>query len=130
MNSAVLPGASSPSLVLVVDDDAAIRQSLQWTLEDEGFAVDTAGNGEEAAASAAARPPAVVVLDFGLPAADGAAVAADLRARCGIHLPVLLITADGRAAEKAQRAGAFAYLHKPFEMDQLVELVQTALRTS
>ena len=114
--------------ILVVDDDHGIRQSLQWTLEDEGFTVDTAGDGSEAAARAAARPPALVILDYGLPATDGATVAKELRASCGAQLPILLITADGRAAEKAQRAGAHAYLHQPFDLDELVELVQSIVR--
>jgi len=118
-------GAAPP--VLVVDDDPKVREVAVWALEDEGFAVEQAAGRREAAERARRRPPALVVLDMGLPPDDGGTVAADLRAACGEHLPILVITADGRASEKARRVGAFAYLHKPFDLDQLVRLVRSGL---
>ena len=72
----------------------------------------------------------MVVLDVGLPNADGAVVAARLRQVCGEELPILIMTADGRAAEKAQRAGTYAYLHKPFHDEALVAAVQRGLGTA
>ena len=116
--------------VLVVDDDANVRQVVQWTLEDAGFSVEVAGDGQSALKRAVAQRPAVVVLDIGLPDGDGAGVAARLRAACGDHLPIVVVTADGRAAEKARRAGAYAYLHKPFDGDELVAVVQRGLGTA
>ncbi len=113
--------------VLVVDDDARIRQAVQWTLEDEGLTVLVAADGRQAEQRAAERTPAVVVLDMGLPDLDGASLAARLRQRCGAELPILLITADGRAREKAGLTGAYAYLSKPFQMDELVRLVRVAV---
>ena len=113
--------------VLVVDDDARMRQVIQWALEDEGYAVVAAADGAQAVAAAADHPPAVVVLDDGLPRGDGAAVAGQLRAlSAGAAPPIVLVTADGRAAEKAARAGAVAYLHKPFELEDLVRAVGRA----
>jgi DNA-binding response OmpR family regulator len=113
--------------VLVVDDDPHVRQVVEWALEDAGFAVALAGDGRAALERAAARRPAVVVLDVGLPDGDGAIVAARLREACGDNLPIVVVTADGRAAEKAARAGAYAYLHKPFDGDELVALVRRGL---
>ena len=119
--------AGGPGPVLVVDDDPEMRDVAVWALEDEGFAVEQAASRREAAERARHRPPALVVLDMGLPPDSGDAVAADLRAACGDHLAILVVTADGRASEKARRVGAFAYLHKPFDVDQLVRLVRSRL---
>ena len=120
--------ADTSALVLVVDDDADVRLVVQWALEDAGFSVATAANGDAALVHASTNRPGVVVLDFGLPGADGAAVAGRLRNTCGGTLPILLITADGRAAEKAARVGAYTYLHKPFEDDALIAAVRRGLR--
>ena len=116
--------------VLVVDDDPKMREVAVWALEDEGFVVEAAADRQEASERARQRPPALVVLDMGLPPDNGDTVAADLRAACGEHLPILLMTADGKASEKARRVGAFAYLHKPFDLDQLVRLVRDRLASS
>jgi DNA-binding response OmpR family regulator len=114
--------------ILVVDDDARMRQAIQWTLEDEGFVVDTAGDGRQALACMARHTPALVVLDMGLPDIDGATLAGRLRRAAAIAVPILLVTADGHAAEKARRVGAFAYLHKPFDIAALVASVQQGLK--
>jgi DNA-binding response OmpR family regulator len=120
-------GGSADNVVLVVEDDPQVRQSVQWSLEDEGLTVEIAADGREALFKASRLQPALVVLDHGLPDRNGAEVAAELRQRCGDHLPILLFTGDGQAKEKAAAAGAFAYLHKPFDMDRLVKLVHDSL---
>jgi DNA-binding response OmpR family regulator len=117
----------SAAPVLVVDDDPHLRRLLAWALEDEGIAVETAADGYEAIARLAQRRPALVVLDMGLPGRDGYAVADSLRAAYGGTVPILVLTADGRAAAKAQRVGAFAYLPKPFELEELLAAVQRGL---
>jgi DNA-binding response OmpR family regulator len=116
--------------ILVVDDDPGLREIIRETLEDEGLAVDVAGDGLQALALAARRRPELVILDWGLPMFDGGVVAARLRGLHGDGLRVLIVTADGRAAEKARRAGAFAYLHKPFDVDVLMDMVRRGLATS
>jgi CheY-like chemotaxis protein len=115
--------------VLVVDDDPRMRDVAVWALEDEGLLVESAANRAEATERARRHQPALVVLDMSLPPDDGTTVAAELRATCGEHLPILVVTADGRAAEKARRVSAFAYLHKPFDVEQLVQLVRKKLAT-
>lgn len=115
---------SSHPPVLVVDDDPDVRQVLRWALEDAGFDVLTAADGPTAFAQAELRTPSVVVLDHGLPSPDGTQVAARLRQICGEQLPILIVTADGRAAEKARQAGAYAFLHKPFDDAVLVAAVR------
>jgi two-component system chemotaxis response regulator CheY len=115
--------------VLVVDDDPDVRQVLRWALEDAGFEVLTAADAPTAFAQAELRPPGVVVLDHGLPRTDGTQVAAGLRRICGEQLPILIVTADGRAAEKARRAGAYGFLHKPFDDVVLVAAVRRGFAT-
>jgi DNA-binding response OmpR family regulator len=69
----------------------------------------------------------LVVLDMGLPGLDGHGVAAALCGRYGTAPPILVVTADGRAMEKAQRVGAYAYLHKPFAIQRFVTQVLQGL---
>jgi len=113
--------------VLVVEDEVDMRDTLRWALEDEGIAVQVALDGLAAVASAAQCEPAVVVLDMGLPGLDGIGVARELRARYGSGLPILVVTAAGGAAEKARQIGAFAYLHKPFDLNAFVACVRRGL---
>jgi two-component system KDP operon response regulator KdpE len=113
--------------VLVVDDDAQVRQAIRWALEDEGLAVVTAADGHEALGLAVERRPDLVVLDLTLPEMNGYAVARGLRAGHARPIPILLITADGQAPLKAQRVGAYAFLRKPFRIEDLLHAVHTGL---
>lgn len=114
-------------LVLVVEDDSDLRQTIQWLLEDEGFEVETAGDGKEALERARQRKPSLVLLDMNLPVLDGYGVASGLHSTYGSAINIVTMTAGGRADEKAQRIGAIGYLSKPFELDTLIHLVRTAL---
>jgi two-component system, OmpR family, KDP operon response regulator KdpE len=115
------------ALILVVDDDPQIRQWVQDVLESDGLEVVTATEGLRALELAARRPPALVVLDVTLPGLHGAEIARGLRRIAGQQLPILVITADGRATEKAAQAQAFAYLCKPFSVDELLTTVRRGL---
>ena len=110
--------------VLVVDDEPEIVQFVSAVLEDEGFIVTTAADGQQAVEVARKAPPDLVVLDMMLPRLDGAGLAKELRRLQG-DVPILLMTADGSAAEKASRAGAFAFLSKPFDVHRLLTLVRS-----
>jgi len=112
--------------VLVVDDDPDMRLTMHEVLTDEGLEVDLAADGREALERAASQRPALVILDLTLPILDGFEVADRLRQQHGL-LPILAVTADGRAPHKARRVGAYAYLRKPFELDTLVSLVRHGL---
>jgi CheY-like chemotaxis protein len=114
-------------LVLVVDDDPDIVRVIRGVLEDEGLAVTTAADGGRALAIAAEQAPDLAVLDVGLPVLDGRQVAARLRDLLGAAFPVLAITADGHAAEKARQMQAYGGLRKPFELNDLVAEVWRGL---
>ena len=113
--------------ILVVDDDPEIRQMIQWALEDEGWTVETAADGRQALERATRARPSLVVLDMGLPLVDGDGVARGLKAAYGATVPILVVTADGHATEKAARVGARAHLAKPFEIQALCDAVRRAL---
>ena len=113
--------------VLVVDDDAQVRQAIRWALEDEGLAVVTAADGREALGLAVERAPDLVVLDVTLPELNGDAVARRLRSGRAHPMPILLITADGQASRKAGRVGAYAFLRKPFRIEDLLDAVRRGL---
>jgi DNA-binding response OmpR family regulator len=114
--------------VLVVDDDPVVRGMIHQALEDEGLMVVTADDGSRALEEATRVRPWLVILDVSLPVLGGEAVAAALRqimADDGVR--IMAITADGRPAEKARALGAFAYLAKPFDIDELIEIVRRGL---
>ncbi|MGH2448453.1 MAG: response regulator [Chloroflexota bacterium] len=113
--------------VLVVEDERPLRQAIIWTLEDEGWSVAGADNGQEAVRAAADQRPSLIILDFMLPVMDGHTVSGRVREMYGDSLPILLITADGRASAKAQQVGAFEFLRKPFELEALVGAVRRGL---
>ena len=114
--------------ILVVEDDPLLRDTLTWVLEDDGLRVMVAVDGPAALELADASAPSLVVLDMSLPGMDGFSVAAALRARFGNDFPILVITADGQARDKAARVGAYAFLHKPFDVDVLIRRVREGLR--
>jgi DNA-binding response OmpR family regulator len=121
------PAVDERPVVLVVDDDPLVRRSVGWILEDDGLAVDSAHDGAEAIALARRRRPALVLLDLTLPTATGDEVAAGLRALHGEGIPIIVITADGRAEAKSRRVGAIDYLFKPFEVEALLAAVRRVI---
>src|SRR5947209_20404967 len=92
--------------ILVVEDERPLRETIQLLLEDEGMTVAPAANGRVALELASRERPALVVLDMALPLMNGDGVADGLHEMYGHDVPILLTTADGRAAEKAMRVRA------------------------
>jgi DNA-binding response OmpR family regulator len=115
------------SPILVIDDDLQIRRFLHLALEDQGFAVVPMADGRSAVEWLTQQRPTLLLLDISLPGTGGIAVADHLRARYGPEVPIIVLTADGRAAEKAQRVGAIAYFHKPFDLYQLIATLRDVL---
>jgi two-component system response regulator MprA len=116
--------------VLVVDDDAGIRQTLQDVLELEGYEVTIARNGVEALRKLDDELPSLMILDIMMPIMDGYTVAANLKSRgLSAQLPVLVLTADRQARARIRDLGADAYLEKPFSLDELLREVERIIRT-
>jgi two-component system response regulator AtoC len=116
--------------VLAVDDDAAVRFTLEAVLSDGGLTVETADGGAAALAAFEARGADVVVTDLAMPEVDGMQVLAHIRT-VDPSVPVLLLTAHGseRIAVAAMKAGAYDYLPKPFDPDELALAVRRGLET-
>jgi len=119
---------SSMSSVLIVDDEAAIRESLQTLLELEGYDVDTASDGEEGLTKLADRPYDLVLLDFAMPDRNGIEVLREIRER-DAELAVIMITAYGTVenAVNAMQAGATNFIQKPWDNEKLLADVRTAV---
>ena len=116
-------------LVLVVDDEATVRQALERALRLEGFAVPTAAGGRAALEEVAARPPAVVVLDVMMPDLDGVSVVRRMRAD-GVDVPVCILSARDEVDDRVAglQAGADDYLVKPFALAELTARLNALLR--
>ncbi|MCF3964621.1 response regulator transcription factor [Streptomyces fuscigenes] len=121
----------APGGVLVVDDDAATRRSLDRGLRLNGFRTRTAADGETALAMVRAAPPDVLVLDVSMPGLSGTEVCATLRAE-GADLPVLMLSALDETADRIAglQAGGDDYLVKPFALQELVLRLRALLRRS
>ncbi|MEV6054151.1 response regulator transcription factor [Streptomyces sp. NPDC052107] len=115
--------------VLVVDDDAAIRRSLERGLRLSGFAVRIAADGPEALAAVRDAPPDVLVLDVSMPGMSGIEVCTRLRDE-GRDLPVLMLSALDETADRIAglQAGGDDYLVKPFALQELVLRLRALLR--
>jgi two-component system, OmpR family, response regulator MprA len=127
----VVPAASQDvkMRVLVVDDDADVRDSLRRSLTFEGYQVTTAADGRRALESIGADRPDVVVLDLQMPGIDGLETCRRLRTQ-GDAVPVLMLTArDGtRDRVTGLDAGADDYLPKPFALEELFARLRALLR--
>src|SRR5215207_4047383 len=118
--------------VLVVDDEADIRELVSGVLEDEGFAVRTAGDSTTALEAVESRRPSLVLLDVWLQGSklDGLQLLQEIKQR-DPSLPVLMISGHGNldTAVAAIRRGAVDFIEKPFEADRLLLLVGRATET-
>jgi CheY-like chemotaxis protein len=110
--------------ILVVDDDVDMQATIAAILADEGYEVRVAGDGLDALSRIEEAPPALILLDITMPRMDGYAFADELRRR-GQHpdIPIVVLTADGRAPEKAARVRAAGYVAKPFALTDLLDTV-------
>ncbi len=114
--------------ILIVDDDAGIRELLADYLGQQGYAVATASDGREMARRLQEQLPALVVMDLMLPGEDGLALTRQLKAAHG--LPVIMLSARGEDVDRivGLEVGADDYLPKPFNPRELLARIRAVLR--
>jgi CheY-like chemotaxis protein len=113
--------------ILVVEDDGDIRETLTQCLSLYGFSVDIASNGKEALDLLESNrcDPSLILLDIMMPVMDGW----EFRSLQQHHpklsnIPVVIITADGNAKQKAEKMGVKDGIRKPFDLEDLIEVIQ------
>ncbi|HVT15143.1 MAG TPA: sigma-54 dependent transcriptional regulator [Thermoanaerobaculia bacterium] len=117
--------------VLIVDDEASIRDSLRMILEYEGYRVEEAPGGSHALARVGERIPDAVLLDIKMPEMDGIELLRAFRER-GYDMPVLMISghADVATAVEATRLGAYDFFEKPLQRERVLVSLRNAIETS
>jgi two-component system KDP operon response regulator KdpE len=119
---------TAPARILIVDDEAPIRRFLRVALEAEGYGVIEAATARDGLAKAARETPGLVVLDLGLPDADGLSVLRDLRGWSTVPVLVLSVRAEEAGKVEALDAGAQDYVVKPFGVKEFLARVRGLLR--
>jgi len=119
----------STARILVVDDEADIRDLVQEILTEEGYAVDVAANAAEARTACAKQPPDLVLLDIWMPDTDGISLLREWQQNHALTAPVVMMSGHGtvETAVEATRLGAVDYVEKPLSLAKLLRTVQSAL---
>jgi two-component system response regulator PhoP len=114
---------------IVIEDDIDIQQQIVARLKSEGFAVDSADNGDDGLYLAQEYPADVAIIDLGLPRLSGLEVVRGIRERSN-KLPILILTARGRWQDKVEGldAGADDYLVKPFHQEEMMARIRVLIR--
>jgi two-component system OmpR family response regulator len=117
--------------LLVVEDDKNLNRQIVTALEQAGYAVDKAFDGEDGGFLGETEPYDAIILDLGLPKVDGVSVLDGWR-RAGVKAPVIILTARDRWSDKVTGfdAGADDYVTKPFHMEELLARIRALLRRS
>jgi CheY-like chemotaxis protein len=120
------------SKVLIVDDDLDIRVSLAELLEVQGYAVSVANSGQSALEHlrSTEAPPQVILLDLMMPIMDGWQFRAEQQKNADwAKIPILLISASGKALERAETIGAVGCFRKPFDLGELLLVMSRLCQT-
>jgi two-component system, OmpR family, KDP operon response regulator KdpE len=114
--------------ILLVDDEAPLRQVLRARLTARGYTIQEASSGEEVLRTVLVVQPDVIILDIGLPGIDGIEVIRRLRP--SVQIPIIILSVHAMASDKiaALDAGAYDYLTKPCALGELLDRIRTALR--
>ncbi len=115
--------------VLIIEDEEALRNQIVEKLQEEGFAIDASGDGQEGLYLAREMPVDLAVVDLGLPGLDGMEIIRKIREEGHLY-PILILTARDRWQDRVEglEAGADDYLGKPFHLEELLARIRALLR--
>jgi two-component system chemotaxis response regulator CheY len=116
---------------LVVDDSTSMRQMVSFTLQESGFEVIEAGNGQEALDNVSGQSVNVVVTDLNMPVMDGMTLIRNLRSKPEFKFtPILMLTTESQDTKKQEGrdAGATGWIVKPFNPEQLMKVINKVVR--
>lgn len=115
--------------IAVIDDDVLVRQTIEDCMESAGYAVEGFGSAEEFLESGATRNAACLIVDIQLPGMNGLELQ-DKLAGAGNRVPIVFVSAQGTGAnrETAIRQGAAGFLAKPFRREELLDMIDAAIR--
>ena len=115
--------------ILLVDDEVAFTRSLSQVLMFRGYEVEAVDNGRDALRALGERPFDAVVLDLKMPGMDGITTLEEIQ-QLGLFAQTIILTGHGtdETAEKARAMGAHDFLHKPFDLDELLGSIESALK--
>lgn len=121
----------SEPIVYIVDDDSAVRHSLEWLLSSNDFVIQTFSSADDFLAALNPARPGCLVVDVRMPGMSGLELQRELNSR-QVDLPVIVITghSDRQMAQRARDAGALDFLEKPLDDERLIELIERALEKS
>jgi excisionase family DNA binding protein len=122
--------ATGQQLILIVDDDAQLREFVRVNLEMDGYAVREAGSAEEGLAALEEEPPDLVLLDVMMPEVDGFEMLSRMQEHGVGSIPVIMFSGkvDEESASRAASEGAQGFIGKPFDPQQLIESTKQLLR--
>ena len=115
-------------LILVVEDDKAVKNLITTTLDIEGYRYHTAGRAQEAMVEAVSQKPDIMLLDLGLPDMDGMEIISKVRSWSKMPIIVVSARSDDEDKIEALNAGADDYLTKPFNVEELLARLRVSLR--
>jgi two-component system, OmpR family, response regulator AdeR len=128
-NGEIADGQEHEPVILIVDDDAILRDALARALKQKGFSAIGTGDGQTAVDLCVRLKPVVVLLDLSMPNFNGPQVLKELKQRMGEqHTPVIWITGSVNPENLDHMGGALACIGKPFHVDQITEIVNRHIR--
>lgn len=113
-----------PKRILIVDDDAGIRDMIELVLSTEGYEVVTAPHGAAALDAVRRSPPDLILLDIKMPVMSGTEFSDRYRDLPGVRAPIVVLTAAPFAERRATEIGVDAYIGKPFDLAALLSVVK------
>ncbi len=123
-------GTTMGATILIVDDSVSIRQSVRFILEQSGYTVMEAADGQEGLTRLAEKKADLVITDVNMPNMDGITMVRKIRETDGIKfVPILVLTTEsqGSVIEDGKKAGATGWIVKPFNDEKLVETIKKVL---